>query len=97
MSYRIMDAQPSHFVTTLADHGMIGGLLLLSLWGFPLASILRRSYMKLFAVPYVTSLVHVAAAYGSYQWPGLWIMLGLTLYLAEFGCRQVVEPVEART
>ena len=85
MSYLAIDAQPSHFITILTDHGIVGSLLLGTVCLLPLTSILWRSKYRLFAIPYVASLLHVALAYGSYQWPGLWINLGLALYFMEVG------------
>jgi hypothetical protein len=82
-SYRELSAQPSHFVTTLTDHGIIGAVLLVTVWVVPLLCACWRSRYRLFAIPYLTSLIHMMLAYGTFQWPGLWINLGLALFLMQ--------------
>jgi hypothetical protein len=64
----------------LADHGVLGTGALMILWFLPLIAAFVVSQTRLFVIPYLSLLVHLFLAYGTFTWSIIWINLIISLW-----------------
>jgi hypothetical protein len=69
------------FLTTLlVEQGVVGGITFLMLFFFPILIRFIKSPFKLYFIPFISMVVNVFFAIGTYRWPLIWIIYTLTLY-----------------
>jgi hypothetical protein len=79
-SSRFINSDPNTFIPTLlADHGIIGGIAFILMYFAPVLLAFIRSKRKLFVIPFIAMTTHLFLAYGTYNWPFIWIIYVLVI------------------
>ncbi|MCX5890461.1 MAG: hypothetical protein NTY36_13595 [Deltaproteobacteria bacterium] len=66
--------------TLLFEHGLLGGVMFLILFFFPILFRFAKSPFKLYFIPFIAMFVNIFFAIGTYRWPLIWIIYTFTLF-----------------